>query len=325
MPTTPPAPLRVGFILTRDYSLMSLTSAVEPLRAANHLAGHELYRPGYYSVEGGFSASTSGGGFPTLRLAEAGPMDLAFVVAGGNPLRYEDAALARGLRSLQAGKVRLGGISGGAAILARLGLMEGRRFTLHWAHIDALAENMPDLLIDRALYVVDRDRYTCAGGVAALDMMCALIARDHGAEFARSVADWFIHPRTRGADEPQQSPTAERFDLRHPMLAAAVDLMFSHLSDPLSPGQLAAQAGCSPRQLQRLFNDQLGCSMMQFYREMRLKKADELIQQSALSVLDIALITGFVSAAHFSRCFAERYGMTPSRRRQGARPGRASA
>ncbi|MBM3604695.1 MAG: GlxA family transcriptional regulator [Alphaproteobacteria bacterium] len=325
MTSPTPLPLRVGFILTPDYSLMSLTSAVEPLRAANHLAGREFYQPVFYSTDGGFAASTSGGGFNTLLLSKAIPVDLAFVVAGGNPLRYEDAALSRGLRALQAGRIPLGGISGGAAILARLGLMEGRRFTLHWAHVDALTEEMPDLLIERALYVVDRDRYSCAGGVAALDMMCAIIARDHGAEFARSVAEWFIHPRARRADEPQRSPTAERLELRHPMLASAVELMFSHLADPLSPDQLAAQAGCSARQLQRLFNDRFGCSMMQFYREMRLEKADELIQQTALSILDVALMTGFASAAHFSRSFVEHYGVSPSQRRRKALPGRGMA
>ena len=318
-------PRRVSFILTPDYSLMSLTSAVEPLRAANHLASRELYQPVFYSVDGGFAASTSGGGFNTQPLSQAVPVDLAFVVAGGNPLRYEDAALSRRLRALQTARVPLGGISGGAAILARLGLMEGRRFTLHWAHVDALAEEMPDLLIERALYVVDRDRYSCAGGVAALDMMCAIIARNHGAEIARSVAEWFIYPRTRGADEPQRSPTAERLELRHPMLASAVELMFSHLADPLSPDQLAAQAGCSARQLQRLFNDRFDCSVMQFYREMRLEKADELIRQTALSILEVALITGFTSAAHFSRSFVERYGTSPSQRRVEARPGRGRA
>ncbi len=315
----PDEPMRIGFILTPEYSLMSLTAAVEPLRAANHLAGRVMYRPSYHSCDGGFAASTSGGGFQTGTLPDPAALDLALVVAGGNPLRYEDAALTRGLRALQARKVRLGGISGGAAILARLGLMEGRRFTLHWAHIDALAEHAPDLLIERALYVIDRDRYTCAGGVAALDMMCALIARDHGAGFARQVAEWFIHPRARNADEPQQSPVTERFDLRHPMLAQAVDLMFSHLADPLSPEQIAAQVGCSPRQLQRLFNDQLGSSMMEFYREMRLRKADELVQQTALSMLDVALVTGFASAAHFSRLYAARFGMAPARRRQATR------
>lgn len=312
-------PFRIAFVLTPGYSLMSLAAAVEPLRAANQLAGTELYRPAYLSAEGGFVPSTSGGGFLTQALSEAGPADLVLVVAGGNPLHYRDAALARFLRAAAARKVALGGISGGAAILARSGLIPGRRFTLHWAHVDALAESAPDLLIERALYVIDRDRYTCAGGVAALDMMCAIIARDHGAGLARQVAEWFIHPRTRRAEEPQQSPADERFDLRHPMLVQAVDLMFSHLADPLSADQIAGQVGCSPRQLQRLFQDRLGQPMMQFYREMRLQKADELVVQTGLSMLDIALITGFASAAHFSRLYAGRFGLPPVKRRQAQR------
>lgn len=305
----------IGFVLVPDYSLMSLATAVEPLRAANHLAGRELYRPQFLTVSGGFAASTSGGGFASQPLAEAGALDLALVVAGGNPLQFHDAALARGLRALAARKVALGGISGGAAILARLGMMEGRRFTLHWAHIDALAELMPDLLIERALYVMDRDRQTCAGGIAALDMMCAMIARDHGAGFARQVAEWFIHTRPRMADEPQLSPMAERLALRHPLLIRAVELMFSHLADPLSPGQIADQVGCSTRQLQRLFHAELNAPMMDCYREMRLKKADELVGQTGLTMLDIALVTGFSSAAHFSRLYAARFGQPPARRR----------
>ena len=309
------ATLRIGFILIPGYSLMSMAAAVEPLRAANLLAGRALYDPRYLSPAGGFAASTSGGGFQTAPLAQAGPLDLALIVAGGNPIQYHDAGLLRGLRALAARRVALGGISGGAAILARAGMMEGRRFTLHWAHIDALSELMPDLLIERALYVIDRDRHSCAGGIAALDMMCATIARDHGAGFAREVADWFIHTRPRLADEPQLSPTAERFGLRHPALIRAVDLMFAHLAEPLSPDEIAAQVGLGARQLGRLFNTELGQPMQAFYREMRLKKADELVRQTGLSMLDISLVTGFASAAHYSRAYAAQFGAPPTARR----------
>ncbi|TJZ91363.1 GlxA family transcriptional regulator [Paracoccus gahaiensis] len=311
--------LTIGFVLVPDYSLMSLAAAVEPLRAANFLAGRALYRMEYLTPGGGFAASTSGGGFDSRPLAQAGPLDLALVVAGGNPLHYHDAGLARGLRALAARRMALGGISGGAAILAQLGLMAGRRFTLHWAHVDALAELMPDLLIERALYVIDRDRQTCAGGIAALDMMCAIIARDHGADFARQVADWFIHTRPRLADEPQLSPLPERLSLRDPRLSRAVELMFAHLADPLPPTRIAAQVGCSPRQLQRLFRSELGRTPGDHYREMRLTKADELVVQSGLSMLDIAQITGFAGAAHFSRLYAARFGLPPARRRQALR------
>lgn len=313
--------MNIGFVLIPGYSLMSLASAVEPLRAANHLAEKTLYPCLFYSSKGGFMTSTSGGGFETLPLSRAheSGLDIAFVVAGGNPMLYDDPVLLCGLRVLTQRGVRLGGISGGSAILAKAGLMARRRFTVHWAHIDALMEFEPDLLIERALYVIDRDRYSCAGGVAAVDMMGALIASEYGVAFAREVSDWFIHPRLRTADEPQQATAGQRFNLHHPTLEAAVELMASHLADPLAPDQLAVLAGLSVRQLHRLFASQFGVSMMSFYRDIRLAKADELLQQSALSILDIALLTGFASAAHFSRCFRARYDMSPGLKRQRTR------
>ncbi|MEI4485085.1 GlxA family transcriptional regulator [Frigidibacter sp. MR17.14] len=317
-----PEPLSIGFVLTPDYALMSLASAVEPLRAANHLAGRTLYRCSFHSVAGGFLASTSGGGFHTEPLSVAGAIpDLVLVVAGGNPMLYEDPALTQALRGLASRGVRLGGISGGAAILAKAGLMAGRRFTVHWAHIDPLAEYAPDLLIERALYVIDRDRYTCAGGVAAMDMMGALIARGQGAAFAREVSDWFIHPRLRLADEPQRLAAAQRFNLHHPVLEAAVELMASHLADPLSPDQLAALSGCSARQLQRLFTGRFGLSMMTFYRDLRLAKADELLQQTALPLIEISTMTGFGNVSHFTRCFSGKFGVPPAQKRRAAMVG----
>lgn len=312
-----PAPLSIAFILTPDYALMSLTSAVEPLRAANQLAQKTLYHCSFHSVGGGFLASTAGGGFFTESLAQLrGTPDLVFVVAGGNPMLYKDAALEQALRGLALRGARLGGISGGAAILAKAGFMAGHRFTLHWAHIDPLREYNPDLLIERALYVIDRNRYSCAGGVAAMDMMGALIAREQGADFARAVSDWFIHPRLRQADEPQQPSPAQRFDLHHPGLAAAIGLMETHLADPLAPEQLAGLAGCSRRQLQRLFSQHFGQAMMQVYRDLRLAKADELLAQTALPLVEIAMMTGFADLAHFNRCFRARYGQPPARRRR---------
>lgn len=318
--------MKISFILVPGYALMSLASAVEPLRAANHLAERTLYRFSFYSDAGGFLASSSGGGFDTAPLSEAhaAGLEIAFVVAGGNPMLYEDPVLLRALRALAQHGVRLGGISGGSAILAKAGLMTGRRFTVHWTHIDALTEFAPDLLVERALYVIDRDRYTCAGGIAAMDMIGALIAREHGAAFARQVSDWFIHPRLRMADEPQLERMGQRFDLRHPTLEAAVELMASHLADPLSPHQLATLSGMSLRHLHRLFAERFGMSMMTFYRDLRLAKADELLQQSALSVLDIALLTGFATAAHFARSFREKYGVSPRTRRR-AGHGRAAS
>lgn len=299
---------------------MATASAVEPLRAANHLAGKKLYEISFVSTHGGLAKSTAGGGFDTLSMAESGlDFDLVFVVAGGNPMSYEDPELSRYLRKLNARKVKLGGISGGPAILARHGLMENRRFAVHWQHIEALDELSPDLLIERRLFVVDRDRYTCAGGVAALDMMLAIVAAEHGTVFAQAVSDWFIHTQIRLANEPQRSTLAQQLNITHPALIAATNLMTSHLADPLSEQQIADLSGLSSRQLQRLFNEQIGEPVMQFYRRMRLEKANELLQQSTLPITEVAIAAGFSSLSHFSRSFRDQFDVTPRRRRMDSR------
>ncbi|RFB86876.1 AraC family transcriptional regulator [Rhizobium leguminosarum bv. trifolii] len=312
--------MRLAFILTSGYSLMATASAVEPLRAANHLAGRKLYDISFLSADGGRSKSTAGGEFDTLPMAEADfNFDIVFVVAGGNPMSYEDPELDRYLRRLNGHKVKLGGISGGPAILARRGLMENRRFAVHWQHIEALQELSSDFLVERRLFVIDRDRYTCAGGVAALDMMLAIVASEHGTNFAQAVSDWFIHTRMRMADDPSRSTLAEQLNITHRALMAATDLMASHLADPLSEQQIADLAGLSSRQLQRLFADQIGEPMMQFYRRMRLEKANELLQQSALPITEVAIAAGFSSLSHFSRAFREHFSLTPRQRRVDSR------
>ncbi len=308
---------RIGFVLTENYSLMPVAAAVEPLRAANLLAGRQLYEAVFLSAPGGMHLSTAGGGFDTLPFREApGDLDLVFVVAGGNPMTYEDPGLIRYLRRLNAGRVPLGGLSGGSAILARAGLMQGRRFTVHWQHIAPLLDLDPDFRIERRLYVIDRDRYSCAGGVAVLDMMCAIIERDHGGPFARSISDWFIHSNLRSPDVPQEASLAQQYGIRHPALAAALAIMTSHMADPLSPAQISMLSGISLRQLHRLFVGHFAMPMMTVYRNLRLEKADELLQQTMLPILEIGLMTGFPNAAHFSRVFARRYGATPGERRR---------
>jgi transcriptional regulator GlxA family with amidase domain len=309
-------PKRYGFLLIDDFALLSAASAVEPLRAANMLSGRLLYDLRFLSAGGGWQRSSVGGAFETEPLETAGAaFDILFVVAGGDPLSYDDPHVLGWLRRLARGGIALGGISGGAVILARAGLMQARRFTVHWEHAEGLRALYPEALIERRLFVIDRDRFTCAGGMAPLDMMHALIARDHGADLAGRVSDWFIHTGIRTAEEPQQAGAAAQYGLNHPALAAAVDLMTSHIADPLKLGDLAQLSGIGARQLERLAQEQLGQSVMGFYRQLRLEKADQLLRRSTLPLADVAQATGFAGPAHFSRAFAEAYGMPPGARR----------
>ena len=312
------APVRIGVLPIEGFALMSYASLVEPFRAANLLARRPLYVMTDLSPDGRPVAS-SGAALvaPGASFDTAPGLDYLFVVAGGDPMRFDDRRVFAWLRRQARAGVLLGGVSGGPVILARAGLMAGRRMTVHWEHADALTELAPTLMIERSLFVIDRDRVTCAGGTAALDLAHALIARHHGAAFASLVSDWFLHTEIRPPVGAQRRGLAARLGTTHPALLAAVRAMESHLADTLSLGQLAAIAGVTPRQLNRLFRDKIGRSTMTHYRRLRLEKARGLIANSPLPLTEIAVATGFASPAHFSRAFRDAYGQPPSALRRG--------
>lgn len=304
---------RVGFLLLDGYALMSIAAAVEPLRAANLLSERELYAMRFISCAGTSAHASVGSFFETVAIAEAGlEFDIVFVVAGGNPFEIRDPAMDAWLRRLDRAGVRLGGISGGAAILAAAGLLAQRRFTVHWLHYDALLERVPDAMMERRIFVIDRDRYTCAGGVAPLDMMYNLIAADHGATFAHEVSDWFIHTQIRLEQNPQRAGLAERYGIHDATLIAALDIMENHIADPLEPAQLARLCGISVRHLHRLFANILNKSLGRFYTDMRVSKAKELLSQTPLPIIEVALATGFANISHFTRVFRAISGRTPA-------------
>lgn len=311
-----PRARRIGFLLIDGYAILSAASAIDPLRAANQLSGARLYDLRFIAAGGGQGVASAGSRFDCVPLGEAGgSFDLVFVVAGGNPFAFDDGATLGWLRRLAARGVALGGISGGAAVLHRAGVLARRRFTIHWEHYEALREAAPEALLERRLFVIDRDRYTCAGGTAPLDMMHALIAADHGAALAQQVSDWFIHTAIRAQDDPQRRDEAAALGARTPPLAAAVALMATHLAAPLSLAALSRLAGVSPRRLTRLAQAELGAPPMQVYRRLRLEKADALLRQSALSVVEVGLATGFHNPTHFAAAFRAAFGMSPRARR----------
>ncbi|GGE62068.1 GlxA family transcriptional regulator [Actibacterium pelagium] len=306
----------IAFLMLPDFALLSASSAIEPLRAANGISGEHLYDICYVSAQGGLVRSSCGGLFETIPMADL-PEDTQqlFVVAGGNPFQLNTRAEAAFLRQRARHGLALGGISGGSIILARAGLLENRRCTVHWEHMQAMREEFPDLLLEKRLFVLDRDRATCAGGIAPLDMMHALIRADHGAGLAAAVSDWFIHTRVRLADEAQRLAETEETSL-HPVVGNVLRLMDDHIADPLSVEQLARLSGVSARQLQRYFHEDLNCSVVQHYSRLRLAKADELLRQTKLSVAEISEVVGFSNQSNFARAFREVYHVSPRKRRQ---------
>ncbi|PTQ75834.1 GlxA family transcriptional regulator [Celeribacter persicus] len=311
---------RIAFLLVDGFALLSTASALEPLRAANLFSPTLRYEVTLLSNSGDMVKSSVGGAFETRSFRDLFPrFDLVFVVAGGDPARVNDPALFAWLRQADRSGVALGGISGGAVILAKAGLLENRRFTVHWHHYGDFDRMPGDWLLERRLFVIDRDRYTCAGGSAPLDMMHAIIARDHGTSFAQRISDWFIQTEVRGADAPQRSSITGRYGALPIPVEAALELMESHIADPLDQDQIAALAGLSTRQLQRQFREVTGRSIMEEYRRIRLKTSKELISSTHIPLTEIAQMTGFSSQAHFSDAFRKLFGTPPStlRKKQG--------
>lgn len=315
----PDAPPQViAFLLIDDFALMSYAAAIEPLRAANLLSRRELYRWRHVSVDGEAATASNGGRvLADSRVGEDGGFDTVMVCAGGNPALFDHAPTFAWLRDLARKGVRLGGVSGGPWILARAGVLQGYRATIHWEHLPAMAEAFPNLELRRTLYEVDRDRLTCAGGIAALDMMVELIERDHGHTLAAAVAEWYLSTEMRLGSAAQRMQARERFGVSNEKLLKALAHMEANLEDPASKERLAAVAGVSIRQLERLFAQHLNATPTEHYQRIRLDRARTLLRQTTLSVMETAVACGFVSPSHFSRAYRARFGKSPKDERKG--------
>ncbi|MFT4181086.1 MAG: GlxA family transcriptional regulator, partial [Rhizobium sp.] len=233
------------------------------------------------------------------------------VCAGGSPRDWYYPAVHACLRQLAREGVRIGGISGGPYLLANAGLLAERDFTIHWEHAPALLEAFPALSPRQARFVVDGNRITCGGGIAPLDMMHVLISERMGPDFARRVSDWYLHTEVGEPTAPQRGSLAERYGVHHPGLLSVLEKMEETIEMPLSRAAMARIAGVTPRHLDRLFAFHLGSTFLAQYRRIRLQHARRLLEQSPLSISEIAVATGFSSGAHFSRVYRDVYGVAP--------------
>ncbi len=308
-------PEQVGFLLIPGFALLSYASAIEPLRAANQLSGRALYRWLHLTPDGRPAAASNGVAIPAdAALADARGLGAVIVCAGGNPAEFRDPATLAWLRRA-ARRMRLGGVSGGPWVLARAGVLHGYRLTLHWEHAAAFAEEYPELDLRRTLFELDRDRLTCSGGTAPLDMMHALIAREHGPSLAMAVSEWLLQTQIREGANPQRMALRDRTGVASPAVLRALAAMERATETLLSRLALAAEAGVSPRQVERLFRQHLGRTPGEHYLRLRLDRARLLLRQSELSVLEVAVACGFASASHFTRAYRRAYGHAPSAER----------
>ena len=318
-------PRRFVFVLLDQFTMLSFASAIECLRIANRTAGRALY-DWRIVAEGGQGATCSNGCRFTADagLDEVGRDDTVMICGGLDVARATTKPLLSWLRrEARRGAVMAGLCTGGYA-LARAGLLDGKRATIHWENRDGFEEEFDEVTLTRSVFVVDGRRITAAGGTASIDLMLKLIADDHGPELANAVADQLIYSTIRTDRDTQRLSVPTRIGVRHPKLSEVIHAMEGHIEDPVSPALLAKNVGLSTRQLERLFRRYLGRSPKRYYMEMRLEKARNLLMQTEMSVIEVGLACGFTSASHFSKCYRAQYGTTPYRER-GTRAGGAEA
>ena len=306
----------VVFALLDRFTFLSFAAAIEPLRLANRMAERPLYACSLVS-ETGASAEASNGARVEVdgALPECPPGALIVVCGGTDAARAATRPLINWLRREARRGATLAAVCTGAYALARAGLLDGRRATIHWENRDGFAEEFDEVDLTGRIYVIDGERMTAAGGLASADMMLRLIADAHGPELAAEVSDQMVYTAPRTDAERQRLSTPARIGVRHPKLSHVIAMMQENIEEPLSAASLAAAAGMSTRQLERLFRRYLNRSPKRYYLEMRLEKARRLLLQTEMSVIAVALACGFTSPSHFSKCYRGQYGRTPYRER----------
>ncbi|WP_051855700.1 GlxA family transcriptional regulator [Thioclava atlantica] len=307
---------KVVFLLLDRFTMIAFASAIEPLRLANQVSGRELYSWQLASEDAKDVACSNGTVFRTdIGLDELGRDTMVLVCGGIDVAEAIDKPILNWLRREARRGAVIGGLCTGSYALAKAGLLDGRRATIHWENTDSFSEDFPEVELTKGVFVIDGNRVTTAGGTASIDLMLRLIARDHGEELANTVADQLIHSSIRSDRDTQRLSIPTRIGVRHPKLAQVIGRMEANIEEPISPAQLATEVGMSARQLERLFRRYLNRSPKRYYMELRLQKARNLLMQTEMSVINVAMACGFASPSHFSKCYRAHYQTTPYRER----------
>lgn len=309
----------MAFLLVDKFGLSSLATAIDTLRTANRMLGRQAYDWTTASADGEPVNSSSGlflnVGYPVAALP---PADILFVCAG---LTTEFAGKSKVMAALRAWGRRggaLGGLSIGVFLLAEAGQMDGYRCTIHWENRAGFSERFPDIECTGSVFEIDRKRYSCAGGTTSIDLMLEIIRADFGSALANEVANQFHHERIRSSGDRQRIGPERDLSGKSEKLRKIVEQMADHLDEPLTAVAIAKTASLSVRQVERLFLRHLAMTPGRYYMRLRLERARELLRQTNMPILDIAIATGFTSHSYFAQSYRLLFGRPPSEERRTA-------
>ena len=304
------------FLLLDQFSLMPFSSALDTLRIANRFDKAPRYSWALASHDGEPVACSNGTKVVVdMGLDEVAREDTVMVCGGLDIDRSSTKKVMNWLRREARKGASIGGLCTGAHTLAKAGLLDGKKCTIHWENYDSFTEEYDEVELTKAVYVIDGNRFTSAGGTSSLDLMLKLMATRDGEEIANWVADQCLHTNIRTERDEQRLSIPTRIGVRHPKLSTVIQMMEGNIEEPVSPSILAQDVGMSTRQLERLFSRYLNRSPKRYYMELRLQKARNLLMQTEMSVINVALACGFASPSHFSKCYRAQYDTTPYRER----------
>ncbi len=307
-------PVDVAFVLLPKFTMLAFSAAIEPMRIANQLTGQVLFR--WQTLSEGGGAVTCSNGVPVMvdgPVQGADPRGFVLVCSGVEPETQGGPTLGDWLRGQwRRGRI-VGGLCTGAYALARAGILKGRRFTLHWENIQGFRESWPDLEPARQVFCIDDRIVTCAGGVAAADLMLKLIHDRFGAGLSQEVMNMCLLTRRRVEADEQTTSLAARLGTRNERLIEAISYMEKRIEEPFDLDACALHLGVSRRQIERLFNRYLGVAPIRYMNDLRLQRGRALLAETDMRVTDVAIACGYASTSHFSKSFRAKFGVSPHR------------
>ncbi len=307
----------IGFLLLPKFAMLSFIAAFESLRVANVLSSRELTKIHILSQDGGPVEAASGMQVVAeASISEMHDLPTVIICSGYDPMAGVSGDLVNWLRRLDRFGTVLGTLGSGCHVLAESSLLNGSTVTMHWEYISAFNERFPDITVSRNLFEVGHNRFSCSGGTAAMDFMIYMIAHMHGKKLALAVSEQFVHEPIRGPYDQQRVDLQTVYGVHSSAIQEVVHLMQQNLETPIPIDQLAKNVSLTRRQLQRLFSEYLNQTPIQYYLSLRIAKARQLLQQTDLKVIDVAVACGFNSLAHFSRSYRGATGRSPREDRQ---------
>ena len=310
------SPRRFVFVLMENFTLLSFSSALDALRIANRMSGKKLYDWIFIGENEEFVSCSAGTKFKLDNHLIELHRDDTVVLCGGTEIQESTTKKLIGWLRREARRgIIIGGLCTAAYPMAKAGLLDDKKATIHWENQDSFAEEFLEVELTKTVFVCDGNRYTTAGGTSSIDLLLKIIADEHGEELANAVADQMIYSSIRTDQDTQRLSVPTRIGVRHPKLSKVIQLMEINIEEPISPSILAKDVGMSTRQLERLFRRYLDRSPKRYYMELRLQKARNLLMQTDMSVINVALACGFASPSHFSKCYRAHYDTTPYRER----------